>query len=76
MASIIAHESEEATTDPDINAWWNTRTGEECADQCAWTFGAVHLTNGAYWNVTLGGSNYLIQQNWVNASGGYCALSY
>jgi len=24
----------------------------------------------------LGGRDYLIQRNWVNASGGYCAKSY
>jgi hypothetical protein len=34
------------------------------------------LSNGAYYNMTLGSRNYLIQQNWVNASGGYCALKY
>jgi hypothetical protein len=32
--------------------------------------------NGAKYNVTLGSRNYLIQQNWVNASGGFCAKSY
>jgi len=26
--------------------------------------------------LTLGGRSYLIQQNWVNANGGKCALSY
>ena len=75
MASIIAHELEEATTDPDLNAWYDRR-GYENADKCAWTFGATKVTNGAHWNMTLGGLNFLIQQNWVNASGGYCALSY
>ena len=38
MASIIAHESEEAISDPDINAWYDSR-GDENADKCAWTFG-------------------------------------
>jgi hypothetical protein len=76
MASIIAHESEEAISDPDINAWYDSR-GEENADKCAWTFGTEHsAANGAKYNVTLGSRNYLIQQNWVNASGGYCAMSY
>ncbi len=32
--------------------------------------------NGALYNVTFGSREYLIQRNWVNASGGYCALSY
>ena len=76
MASIIAHELEEAVTDPDLNAWYDTR-GQENADKCAWTFGTVQTApNGAAYNLTLGSMNYLIQRNWVNASGGFCALSY
>jgi hypothetical protein len=81
MASIIAHELEEAVTDPDLNAWYDTR-GYENADKCAWTFGTTKTApNGSKYNVTLpngsGGSrSYLIQQNWVNANGGYCAMSY
>ena len=76
MVSIIAHELEEAVTDPDLNAWYDTR-GYENADKCAWTFGTTSTAaNGAKYNMTLGARNYLIQRNWVNASGGYCALSY
>jgi len=76
MASIIAHELEEATTDPDLNAWYDVR-GQENADKCAWTFGTTYATtNGAKANMHLGTRDYLIQRNWVNASGGYCAVSY
>jgi hypothetical protein len=76
MASIIAHELEEATTDPDLNAWYDVR-GQENADKCAWTFGSTStLSSGAVYNMTLGSRKYLIQQNWVNASGGFCAKSY
>ena len=75
MASIIAHELEEAVTDPDLNAWYDSR-GYENADKCAWTFGTEYTVNGANANMKLGTRDYLIQQNWVNASGGYCALSY
>jgi hypothetical protein len=75
MASIIAHELEEAVTDPDLNAWYDRR-GQENADKCAWTFGATYTANGALANMLLGNRHYLIQRNWVNASGGYCALSY
>ena len=76
MASIIAHELEEATTDPDLNAWYDRR-GNENADKCAWTFGTEYTTaNGAKANMKLGTRDYLIQQNWVNASGGFCALSH
>jgi len=32
--------------------------------------------NGAYANMLLGGRDYMIQRNWVNASGGYCAIAY
>ena len=75
MASIIAHELEEATTDPDLNAWYDVR-GQENADKCAWTFGATYSVNGAKANMRLGNRDYLIQRNWVNDSGGYCALTY
>ena len=76
MASVIAHELEETVTDPDLNAWYDNR-GAENADKCAWTFGTTHTaSNGALYNMTLGTRNYLIQRNWVNASGGFCALSY
>jgi hypothetical protein len=75
MASIIAHELEEAATDPDLNAWWDVR-GYENADKCAWTFGATYPANGALANVKFGTRDYLIQRNWVNAGGGYCAMSY
>jgi Phosphate-induced protein 1 conserved region len=76
MASIIAHELEEATTDPDLNAWYDTR-GYENADKCAWTFGTESTaSNGSKYNLTLGTTKFLIQQNWVNASGGYCSMSY
>jgi hypothetical protein len=75
MASIIAHELEEATTDPDLNAWYDFR-GYENADKCAWTFGTTGTaSNGSKYNVTLGSRQYLIQQNWVNSGGGYCAMS-
>ena len=75
MASIIAHELEEAVTDPNINAWYQGRF-QENADKCAWTFGSTYSANGALANMHLGNRDYLIQQNWVNALGGYCAKSY
>ena len=76
MISVIAHELEEATTDPDLNAWYDTR-GQENADKCAWTFGtSTTLPSGAKYNMTLGGTRFYIQRNWVNANGGSCSLSY
>jgi hypothetical protein len=74
MASIISHELEESVTDPDGNAWFDSR-GQENADKCAWTFGTTYAaSNGSKANMKLGTRDYLIQQNWVNASGGFCAL--
>jgi hypothetical protein len=75
MASIIAHELEESVTDPELNAWYDTR-GQENADKCAWTFGTTYNAGGALANMKLGSRDYLIQRNWVNASGGFCAKSY
>ena len=81
MASIVAHELEEAATDPDLNAWWDVR-GYENADKCAWTFGQKLSTTstGAYFNMTLpapgGGSrNYLVQRN-LAASDNKCYMDF
>jgi hypothetical protein len=76
MVSVIAHELEESATDPQLNAWYDSN-GEEVGDKCAWTFGTLFSAGGGAWaNMRLGQRNYLIQQNWVNAGGGSCALSY
>jgi hypothetical protein len=76
MASIISHELEESATDPLLNAWY-FNSGNENADQCAWTFGTTSkASNGALYNMTLGGMQFLIQQNWLNTGTGNCALSY
>ncbi|CAL8467418.1 g6956 [Coccomyxa elongata] len=85
MASIISHEIIEVATDPLINAWFNV-DGYENADLCAWTFSPNTFSAGGglanvRWNcpaaaVKQGCTSryYLIQQNWVNLSPGYCAL--
>lgn len=76
MASVIVHELEESVTDPLFNAWYDN-SGYENSDKCAWQFGAVSKAgNGAYYNVNLGGLNYLIQQNWANSSSPACVTSY
>jgi hypothetical protein len=90
MATFVAHELEESVTDPDLNAWYDAY-GNESADLCVWTFGCTFTglgtnfgpgpgcpqsSNGAYYNTKLGQHPYMIQQNWVNAKGGYCALSW
>ncbi|OLE54738.1 MAG: hypothetical protein AUG51_06420 [Acidobacteria bacterium 13_1_20CM_3_53_8] len=79
MISVVAHELEEATTDPDPRSGWADSGGAENADKCAWTFGQSQTTlpSGAVYNMTLGTRNFLIQRNlsatdskcYVNASG-------
>lgn len=72
MVSVLAHELEEAATDPQLNAWYDSR-GYENADKCAWTFGTTSTaSNGSSYNMTIGGLQYLIQQNWKIGTG--CAL--
>jgi phosphate-induced protein 1 len=76
MASVIAHELEETVTDPNLNAWYDSN-GEENADKCAWNFGQTKTApNGSEYNVTISKLQFLIQQNWLNANNGLCAMSY
>jgi hypothetical protein len=75
MLSVIAHELEEAATDPDPGSGWTFATGNENADQCAWTFGTEYtVSNGSKANMNIHGFDYLIQQNWIQATAGKCAL--
>lgn len=62
--SVLSHELEEATTDPDLNAWYDS-TGAEDADKCAWTFGHFQYQtgNGSWANMQLGARDFLIQRN-------------
>jgi len=79
MLSVIAHELEEANTDPELNAWFNNR-GYENADMCAWTFGSKQFpVNGAWANMTLptaadGTRSYLIQRQL--AADSKCYIDY
>ncbi len=79
--SIIAHELSEATTDPNLNAWYDRR-GNENADKCAWIFGTTHTVPagqpnaGGVYNITLSTGNYLVQQNWLNIAPGGCVSGY
>ena len=78
MASILAHELEEAQTDPTLTAWFDN-IGQENADKCAWTFGTTYDPgNGSVANMKLGARDYLIQQNWSKPQGltQACALGY
>jgi len=74
MVSVILHELVEAQSDPQLNAWYDSQ-GYENADKCAWKFGTMYTaSNGAYYNMVVGGKQYLIQQNWLNVGSGSCAL--
>ena len=76
MASVIAHEIDETVTDPDLNAWYHVGLTGENGDLCAWNFGTTFTTsNGSQANLTLGGNNYLIQQNWLNDGPGSCTMA-
>jgi hypothetical protein len=73
--NTLAHETEETMTDEDLNAWYDSR-GYENADKCAWNFGTTHSGATGTYNQTIGGVNWLIQMNWVNAGSGGCLQSY
>ncbi len=83
MISVIAHELEEATTDPDPRSGWADSGGAENADKCAWTFGHAQyqVANGSWANMTLGSRNFLIQRNLFhnlvgpNGLGDYCMVN-
>jgi hypothetical protein len=55
---FTCHETREAVTDP-VNGWWNTSTGAEADDQCAWSPTPFIGTNG-----------YAYQYEWSNANFG------
>ncbi|KAK9814253.1 hypothetical protein WJX72_002993 [[Myrmecia] bisecta] len=79
MISIVAHEFVEAISDPYLDAWYDMN-GNENADKCAYVYGPTSAAaNGAASNILLPnnstGKRFLIQQNWVNANGGYCGMS-
>jgi hypothetical protein len=55
-ASTLSHELIETITDPDLNAWFNTLTGNEVADLCS----------GFVSNERMNGHNYTIQTEYSN----------
>ena len=72
IINVITHESEEAITDPDLNAWFDS-SGNEDADKCNFKFGPTQTAaNGAKFNQTFGGHNWMMQMEWENSRGGGC----
>jgi hypothetical protein len=57
LGNVSGHELSEMMTDPQLNAWYDSR-GAENADKCAWTFGSKLLN--------LGGTSWKVQGNWSN----------
>jgi hypothetical protein len=54
---FTCHETREAATDP-VNGWWDSSTGEEADDKCAWSPAPFIGTGG-----------YAYQWEWSNADG-------
>jgi hypothetical protein len=72
--SVLSHELEEANTDPDLNAWYDSR-GYENADKCAWTFGHAQFSvNGAWANMIINTHPYLIQRNILKTGSSYYCM--
>ena len=83
LINVLTHEQEEAISDPDLNAWFDS-SGQENADKCNFNFGTTSIcttgslctaaadTARAKFNQTFGNNDWMIQQNWINANGGAC----
>jgi hypothetical protein len=75
MANVMVHGLFNTIVDPEFSGWYD-KFMLEPADKCAWNFGTTYTTtNGARANVALGGRDYLLQQQWVPGSRGYCTLN-
>jgi hypothetical protein len=77
MANVMAHELNETVTDPHGDAWFHINTAGENGDLCNFKFGTTFPSlNGAHANVVLSGRQFLIQSNWLNSGGGFCAMGF
>jgi len=74
--NVLGHELLETISDPDINAWYDSR-GQENSDKCAWTFGdaqfAVSAFPGAFANLVVGARNFMVQR--VLATNSKCYIN-
>ena len=72
--NVVSHEHNEAITDPQLNAWYDS-AGYENGDKCAWIFGSVSGSNGSEYNQTINGHHYFLQEEWSN-NGSACLQTY
>lgn len=76
IAGGLSHEHSESVTDPELNAWFDTR-GQEVGDKCrtfkqATEFGEPlgKAPDGSNYNQVINAGLYWYQQEWSNAAGG------
>src|SRR4051794_11229894 len=73
--NVASHEHNEAITDPNGNAWFDS-VGDENGDKCAWTFGTpLGSTGYGQYNQVIGTGKYYLQEEWSNAASS-CVLAY
>ncbi len=65
--STISHEHNEMVTDPDGDAWIDSR-GNEDGDLCLTSFGPPLGGPGTTWNETIHGGHFFLQEEWSNAN--------
>lgn len=75
LAGGLAHEHSESVTDPELDAWYDSK-GEEVADKCrtfrqATEFGEPlgKAPDGSNYNQVINGDLYWYQQEWSNDAG-------
>jgi len=63
-----SHEHREMIDDPYLSAWWDNK-GYESSDKCAYVWGPTTPTaSGRQYNQTINGHQYLLQEEWSNAT--------
>jgi len=63
----VSHEMNEAITDPQGTAWYDS-SGNEIGDDCSYVYGdGFGGSPGALYNQTINGAHYLIQEEFSNA---------
>jgi hypothetical protein len=73
--NVASHEHNEAITDGQLNAWYDSASGSENGDNCAWTFGSpLGGSSGTYYNQSISTGRYYLQREWSNASSS-CVLA-